>query len=75
MDDGWLFIAYIEKDLHEILVRTMWDVAVQFMYLQYDTRKDFMPQFERNATAIRNTLADFMNKTNQGRPETGGGQE
>ncbi len=68
-------IREIEKDLHEILVRTMWDVAVQFMYLQYDTQKDFMPQFERNAAAIRNTLADFMNKTNQGRPETGGGQE
>lgn len=68
-------IQAIEKNLHECLIGVLWDIAVQFMYLQYDTHKEFMPQFERNAAVIRNTLADFMNKAGRNRPGTGGVQE
>lgn len=50
-------------------------MVFQFMYLQYDTHKDFMPQFEQNAATIRNTLADFMNKAGRDQPRTGGVQE
>lgn len=68
-------IKKIEKGLHKCMMGALWDMAVQLMYLQYDTQKDFMPQFERNAAIIRNILADFMNKTDRSKPETGGGQE
>ncbi len=68
-------IQTIEKDLHECLMGILWDVVFQFMYLEYDTHKDFMPQFEQNAAAIRNTLADFMNKAGRDQPGTGGVQE
>lgn len=57
------------------MMGALWDVAVYFMYLKYDTSKDFMPQFERNTAVIRDTLADFMNKAGQDGSETGGGQQ
>ena len=49
------------RELRKILPRSqmdvIWSVVFVFAYLNYDTNQEFLPQFQKNAAAVKSALA------------------
>ena len=43
---GHLFHSLVEKKVPENFLNPLWDATFFFLYVNYDTSKDFMPQFQ-----------------------------
>ncbi len=55
-----MFLRKLEKmTTNQDLVCMAWDMVCMMLYIQYDTKKEFAPQFDRNVQQLRKIIADI----------------
>ena len=50
-------IKQAEKMVNPFLMRKVWSTLLALMYLNYDTEREFLPQFEKNAAEVKELLS------------------
>ncbi len=55
-----MFLRKLEKmTTNQDLVCMAWDMVCMMLYIQYDTKKEFAPQFDRNVQQLRKIIVDI----------------
>ena len=55
-----MFLRKLEKmTTNQYLVCMAWDMVCMMLYIQYDTKKEFAPQFDRNVQQLRKIIVDI----------------
>lgn len=49
---GFLFHTLVEKKISDKTLSPLWDVVYHLLYVDYDTSKEFMPQFQASAEKL-----------------------
>ena len=57
----------LEKSTEPNTMQTIWDIALLMLYVDYNTKEEFMPQFERNRKKLSVQLGELMGIDNDER--------
>ena len=51
----------LEKRMEPDTMHTIWNIALLMLYVDYDTKEEFMPQFEMNIEKLSAQLDEWLN--------------
>ena len=63
-----------ENNCSEHTLQMLWNAILFALYVDYDTKEDFMPQFEKAEEYLLNLCRKFRDMTMDQRPDTDGAE-
>ena len=57
----------LEKSMEPDTMQTIWGIVLLMLYVDYNTKEEFMPQFERNREKLSVQLGELMDMANDER--------